>query len=111
MELCLREVHAVSRPGDVVGEVGGVDGGEGGGVQHQEVGLLLLSVIPDGDQHSVILRGAPGARQEVHLTHVVVLPVENLDTSCCNQWIHNIHIRYLLSLSEPCPSRHCRRSS
>ena len=77
-EVCLREVHAVCRPGDVVGEVGGVDGGEGGGVQHQEVGLLPLSVIPDGDQHPVILRGAAGPGQEVHLPHVVVLPVPDL---------------------------------
>ena len=78
VEGSLREVHAVSWPGDVVGQVGGVDGGEGGGVQHQEVGLLPLSVKPDGDQDPVILRWAIGTGQEVHLPHVVVLPVENL---------------------------------
>ena len=61
-----------------MGEVGGVDGGEGGSVQHQEVGLLPLSVKPDGDQHSVILLSATRAVQEVHLTHVVILPVPDL---------------------------------
>ena len=55
VELCLWEVHAMRRPGDVVGEVGGVQRGEGGRVQHQEVGLLLLSVVTNRDQDPVIL--------------------------------------------------------
>ena len=54
-ECCLREVHAVGWPGDVVGEVGGVQRGEGGRVQHQEVGLLLLSIVTNRDQDPVIL--------------------------------------------------------
>ena len=43
-EVCLREVHSVGGPGDVVREVGGVDRGKGLGIHQQEVGLLLWAI-------------------------------------------------------------------
>ena len=46
-------------PWDVVGEVGGVDGGEALGVHQEEVGLLLGAIKSDGQEDSIILSFTP----------------------------------------------------
>ena len=78
-------------------EVGGVDGDEGPGVQEEEVALLPGAVKTHGDEDPVILGETASrvedhcqdvrvrstltwARQKVHLSHVVILTIENLET-------------------------------
>ena len=58
-KVCLWEVHAVGRPGYVVGEVGGVDGGEALGVHQEEVGLLLGAIKTDGQKDTIVLSFTP----------------------------------------------------
>ena len=57
-KICLRKVHSVGGPWDVVGKVRGVNGGERPGVHQEEVGLLPGTIKPNSDEDTIILASA-----------------------------------------------------
>ena len=67
-------------PGYVVGEVGGVYGGEGLGVHQEEVRLLPSTIKPNSDEDTIILTSAISRQKHLDFT---------LDTwtKMCSLWI------------------------
>ena len=58
----------MGRPGYVVGEEGGVDGGEGLGVHQEEVRLLPSTIKPNRDEDTIILASAISRRKDLDFT-------------------------------------------